>query len=132
MSEKEEIINLDDFREKANIKKQQEAANASFTAEEQSALEAAFEHGRTLGVFKNARLDNNRKTSLYRIEVISNDRQTLNVSKRNVLGNFSYAEDSAKEGNLQPCYDFKALVNVLYDYTLAATSPKDAKPAPEV
>ena len=128
MSKSADIVNLDDFRKSAEIKKKEDAMNANFTAEERRELTAAFEFGRTIGAFSSSSMDSNRKLSFFQIHATNEEQTILKASKRCVLGEFAYAADIGHQGSLKPHRSFKEMISAIYDYAKEITPKKDNAP----
>lgn len=123
-----QVVNLDDFRHAAQIKKKEAAMDANFTADERRDLQAAFEFGRSIGAFAESQMDSNRKMSFFQIHTTGN-KATLSASKRSVLGEFKYAADIGHESQLMPHRGFKEMISAIYDYAREIAPPKNDAPS---
>lgn len=127
MSKSGQVVNLDDFRHAAQIKKKEAAMDANFTADERRDLQAAFEFGRSIGAFAESQMDSNRKMSLFSIRTTDGS-ATINASKRCVLGEFKYAASISSENHLMPHRDFKEMISAIYDCAKNITPPQNEAP----
>ena len=121
MSKSGQVVNLDDFRHAAQIKKKEAAMDANFTADERRDLQAAFEFGRSIGAFAESQMDSNRKMSFFQIHTTGN--------KASVLGEFKYAADIGHESQLMPHRGFKEMISAIYDYAREIAPPKNDAPS---